>query len=208
MSKGDADRVRRTVIACLFACIATIGDSGSLLAQSPSPPGASSAPVEGAGLELFPSAEEISEVLDVDVEARGIQDDLSNLWEGTDIDWDAMVSARTQSYAPPQAETQDPLTGVLIDVVHFQGLDEAAQHGDDVAAAVTNGLPGFATDLSGDLVATASFTSDDGFGGSVIVVRDGLVVVVVTTFATGADEMETVSEAVVGLVLGRLHGDN
>ena len=207
MSRGDADRVRRTVIACLFACIAAIGVSDSRLAQSPYPPGASSAPV-GAGPQVFPSAEEISEVLGVDVEARGIQDGLSQLWEGTDIDVDALVSARTQSYAAPQAETQDPLTGVLIDVAHFQGLDEAAQHGDDVAAAVTNGLPGFATDLSGDLVATGSFTSDEGFGGSIIVVRDGLVVVVVTTFATGADEMEAVSEAVVGLVLRRLHGDS
>jgi len=57
-------------------------------------------------------------------------------------------------------------------------------------------------------VATASFESDDGFGGSFLFLREGPVVVAVTAMATGTTEMEAVSEAVVALVLSRLHGDS
>ena len=88
MRSTDADPLRRGFVACLLASVATISVSGILLAQSPAPSGASSGPVEDVGLQLFPSAEEMSEILDVDVEARGIQDGLSQLWEGADVDWD------------------------------------------------------------------------------------------------------------------------
>jgi len=194
------------MVACLSALMATIGLGGSLLAQSPSPTVEPSTLVESAVLDPFPSAEEISEILGVDVEARGIEDGLSQIWEGTDIDLQTLPSAQLQVYFSPTDGPQDSLTAVIIDVAHFDSVDDAAQHVDDVVFA--DGLPGFETDLPGDYAATASFQTDDGFGGSYIFLREGPVVVAVTAMAAGTTEMEAVSEAVVALVLSRLHGDN
>jgi hypothetical protein len=205
MRTGDATRVRRVMAACLSALMATIGLGGSVLAQSASPSAEPSALVETAVLDPFPSAEEISEILGVDVEARGIEDGLSQIWEGTSIDLQALPSAQLQIYRSPTDEPQGSLTGIIIDVAHFDSVDDAVQHVDD---DVLDGYPpGFETDLSGDYVATASFETDDGFGGSFMFLREGPVVVAVTAMATGTTEMEAVSEAVVALVLSRLHGE-
>jgi len=194
------------MVACLTASMAVSGLGGSLLAQSPSPPVEPDTLVETAVLDPFPTVEEISEVLEVEVEARGIEDGLSQIWEGTDLDWQSLPSAQLQMYVSPQDEPQGPLTGVIIDVARFESVDDAVHHVDDVVFA--DGAPGFETELSGDFVATASSESDDEMGGSFIFLREGPVAVVVTVFATGATEMEAASESIVGLVLSRLHGDN
>jgi hypothetical protein len=205
MRRGEATPVRRVMVAGLSALMAMIGLSGSLLAQSPSPPVEPSTLVETAVLDPFPTAEEISDILGVDVEARGIEDGLSQIWEGTILDWQALPSAQLQIYFSPTEEPQGPSAGVIIDVAHFGSVDDAMRHVDDV---VDDGQPGFATDLTGDYVATASFETDDGIGGSFMFFREGPVVVAVTAMATGTTEMEAISEAVVALVLSRLHGDD
>ena len=197
------------MVACLSALMTVIGLGGSLLAQSPSPPVEPRTLVETAVLDPFPTAEEISDILGVDVEARGIEDGLSQIWEGTILDWQTLPSAQLQIYASPTDEVQGPSAGVIIDIARFGSADDAMRHVDDVVDdVVDDGQPGFATDLTGDFVATASFESDDGFGGSFMFLREGPVVVAVTAMATGTTEMEVVSEAVVALVLSRLHGDN
>ncbi len=96
MRRGDATRVRRVMVACLSALVATIGLGGGLLAQSPSPPVEPSALVETAVLDPFPTAEEISDILGVDVEARGVEDGLSQIWEGTILDLQTLPSAQLQ----------------------------------------------------------------------------------------------------------------
>ena len=210
MRRQDADPIRRVVvIACLSAFIAVIGLGGSLLAQSLSPPVEPSTLVETVVLDPFPTAEEISDILGVDVEARGVEDGLSQIWEGTLLDLQTLT-AQLQIYASPTDEPQGPFIGVTIDIVRFGSADDAMRHVDDVVNDAVDDLvqPGFATDLTGDFVATASFESDQGFGGSFIFLRDGPVVVVVTAAATDATEMEAVSEAVVALVLSRLHSDD
>ena len=131
---------------------------------------------------------------------------MSQIWEGTDIDLQTLPSAQLQVYFSPTDGPQDLMTAVIIDVAHFGSVDDAAQHVDDVV--FEDGLPDFETDLTGDYVDTASFETDDGFGGSYIFLREGPVVVAVTTMAAGTTEMEAVSEAVVAFVLGRLHGDD
>ena len=209
MRRDDATRVprvRRVMVACLSALVAMIGLGGSLLAQSPSPSAEPSALVETAVLDPFPSAEEMSEILGVGVEARGIEEGLSQIWEGTDIDVQTLPSAQLQVYFSPTDGPQDSMTAVIIDVAHFGSVDDAAQHVDDVV--FEDGLPGFEADLTGDYVDAASFETDDGFGGSYIFLREGPVVVAVTAMAAGTTEMEAVSEAVVAFVLGRLHGDD
>jgi hypothetical protein len=207
--RGDGTRVRRVMVAGLCALMAMVGLGGSLLAQSPSPPVESSTVVETAVVDPFPTAEEISDILGVDVEARGIEEGLSQIWEGTILDWQTLPSAQLQIYASSTDEPQGPSAGVIIDIAHFGSADDAMRHVDDVVDdVVDDGQPGFATDLTGDFVATASFESDDGFGGSFMFLREGPVVVVATMFAAGATEMEVASEAVVALVLSRLHGDD
>jgi hypothetical protein len=206
MRRREATPVRRVMVACLSAAMATIGLGGSLLAQSPSPLVEPSTLVETVVLDPFPSAEEISDILGVHVEARGIEDGLSQIWEGTIIDWQSLPSAQLQFYFSPTDEPQVPLTGAIIDVAHFGSVEDAVQSVDDVV--FVDGPPGFVTDLPGDYVATASFESDDGFGGSYIFLREGPVVVAVTVIAAGTTEMEAISEAVGALVLGRLHEDN
>jgi hypothetical protein len=212
MRSGSRDDQRhrnasaRVIAACLSASMVTIVLGGSLLAQSPSASVEPSTAVQTAVPDPFPSAEEISDILGVDVEARGIQDSLSQIWEGTNIDWQALPSAQLQFYFPSVDESQAPVAGVIIDVAHFGSVDDAVQHVDD--AVFDANSPSFETELSGDYVTTASFESDDGFGGSFMFIREGPVVVSVMAMATGATEMEAVTEAVVALVLSRLHGDS
>jgi hypothetical protein len=188
MRKGDATRAWRVMVAGLCALVATIGLGGSLLAQSPSPSVEPSTLVETAVLDPFPTAEEISDILGVDVEARGIEDGLSQIWEGTILDWQTLPSAQLQIYASSTDEPQGPSAGVIIDIAHFGSADDAMRHVDDVVDdlvddLVDDGQPGFATDLTGDFVATASFESDDGFGGSFMFLREGPVVVAVTAWS-------------------------
>ena len=160
------------------------------------------------GTELpdpFPTAEEVSDILGIEVEARGIQDGLSQIWEGADLDWQSMPAAHMQMYVSRQDGPDGPLAGVIIDVARFESVDDAVSKVDDVRSA--EGPTGFETELRGDYVATASFESDDGFGGSYIFLREGPVAVVATVFASDTSEMEAASETIVGLVLSRLQGE-
>ncbi len=200
--------MRRMAMTCLLAGVATFGVSGSLLAQSPSPPEASSTPMEDAGPDPFPNAGEISEILGVDVEARGVEDGLSQLWEGSDIDWQALPSAQLAMYASPADADPETLTGIIIDIVRFESTDDATQHMADVAFGDDDVDPGFETELDVDFVATMSFASEDGFGGSVIMLSTGPDAVAVTVFASGVSEMEAASTAIVELVLDRLVADS
>jgi hypothetical protein len=196
------------MVAGLCALVATVGLGGSLLAQAPSPSLEPSTVVEAADADLFPSAEEVSEILGVEVESLGVHDGLSQAWEGSDFYSDSLPSAQMATYTSPQGEDEGPLTGVVIDIVRFESGDDALRHtkdtmfGDDVVAKLD-----FETDLGGDLVATMSWAADDGVGGSVIVLVTGPVAIVVVALASDAPEMEAESEAIVGLILDRLSGE-
>jgi len=141
----------------------------------------------------------------------GIEVDMSQVWEGADIEPGALVAKRLQGYRWPASGTagaaDDAFAGVTIDIDQFRSPVDGARYGGEVAAAITDPLADFPTNLSADLVAAGSWTSDQGFGGSTIVVQEGPFVVIVTAARTGATEMETATETVTMLVLERLVGE-
>jgi hypothetical protein len=86
-------------------------------------------------------------------------------------------------------------------------VDEAVTNVEDTVFGDDEVLPGFATELEGDFLASMSGATDDGMGVSVIFMVTGPVAVSVTAVATDVPEMEAESEAIVELVLDRLRGD-
>ena len=195
----------RTALASVIALIVTLGLGSGALGQAASPAAEPTDPGEAGVPDVFPSAEEISAVLGAEVEARGVQAGLSQLWEGSAVDTEALPGAQLAMYASPAADGQERFTGVIIDVAHFESVDHAVQHVDGVVLG--GAPPDFETEVAGDFVTTLSFASDDDTGGSVIILRRGPVAVAVTVAATGATEMEAASEAIVQLVLDRLEGN-
>ena len=155
---------------------------------------------ESGAMSGFPTAAEVSEVLGVEVGIRGIEPGLSQLWEGIEFDWQELPSAYIGMYSAPPFETEEPLMGVVIDVAEFATVDDAIRHADGKFADYREG---FETKLSGDYVLTHTFPSGD-FDGSFIVLRDGLVIVVVTAMSFDGTVMEAASEEIVELVLRRL----
>lgn len=71
-------------------------------------------------------------------------------------------------------------------------------------AAITAPLDMFETDLASGLAAAGSWATDEGLAGSIIVVREGQVVVAVIATGAGAKELEDASHALAALVLDRL----
>ena len=192
----------------LVACLAVFGAGCTSDAQSPSPsPTTTLADFES----IFPSAGEVGEVLGLEVEAMGIRGDMGQYWEGTEFAPGALVSTQLQHYRRPAGGTaedsDDAFAGVSVEIDRFRSADDAARYGGEIASSITEPLADFPTELSADLVATGTWASDEGFGGSTIVARTGPIVVIVTAARTGATEMETATEAVTKLVLDRLSGE-
>ena len=191
-------RLRR--VAVLLGALAVTATGGGALAQEPSPEPESSVMVDAGVPSPFPTAEEVSEVLGVEVGIRGIEPGLSQLWEGIEFDWQELPTAMIGTYVAPPLGTGEPLAGATIDVAEFETEEDAVLHADDKFA----GYPeGFETDLDGDYVLTQTFPSDD-FDGSFIVFREGPLIVVVTAVSFDGTVMEAASEAIVELVLSKL----
>jgi hypothetical protein len=100
---------------------------------------------------------------------------------------------------------------VTVDIDRFATAEDAARAAAHLSAAfqgstLTPFTP-FRTDLSGDLVTAGSMTSDEGFGGSTILVQDGPLVVVVVAGRTGATEQQAAAERITGLILARARGE-
>lgn len=164
---------------------------------------------------LFPTAAEVSEALGLEVEAMGIRDDMSQLWEGTELPPDGLLAKRVQGYrwiAPAASGAPgDVFAGVSVDIDRFATAEDAAKAAAHLSAAflrstLTRFTP-FATGLSGDLVTAGSMTSDEGFGGSTILVQDGPLVVIVVAVRTGATEQKTEAERITALILARARGE-
>jgi hypothetical protein len=192
----------------LVACLAVFGAGCTSDTQSPSPsPTTTLADFE----RIFPSAGEVGEVLGLEVEAMGIMGDMGQYWEGTEFAPGALVSTQLQHYRWPAVgkaeDSDDAFASVSVEIDRFRSVDDAARYGGEIASSITDPLADFPTQLLADLVATGTWTSVEGFGGSTIVARTGPIVVIVTAARTGATEMETASEAVTKLVLDRLSGE-
>lgn len=196
------DRARTRWVAVILCALAATAIGGGALAQSPSSHPESSATVEALVPSPFPTAEEVSDVLGVEVGIRAIEPGLSQLWEGIEFDWQELPTAMIGTYVAPPLGTGELVAGATIDVAEFETVDDAVRHADDKFA----GYPeGFETDLDGDYVLAQTFQSDD-FGGSYIVFRDGPIIVVVTAASFDGTVMEAASELLVELVLSKLDG--
>ena len=103
-----------------------------------------------------------------------------------------------------KANHDDTPAGVTIDIVDLGTAEQAVPHVDEVMLG--DEPTAFETDLEGDFVATMSFASDEGFGGSAVVLRDGPVAIAVVAAVEGATEMEAASEAIALLVQSRIQG--
>lgn len=197
--------MRRLILVSLVACLATAAGGSTVAAQSPSP---SPSPAMSIDPDVgLPSALDVGEALGAEVETMGIRADIGQLWEGVELEPGAVTAAQMQFYQWVPSGSEDAPARVVVEIVRFRSADEAALHGGSVAAAISGPLQGFETDLSAELVATGSFASEEGFGGSTIVVREGPVVAIVTAAQTGAEEMEHASTTLTALVLERLSGD-
>ncbi len=157
---------------------------------------------------LFPTAAEVGDALGLEVEAMGVQADMSQAWEHIDIAPGALVAKHVQVYGWPPGGSDgtpdDATAGVLIDIDLFRSPVDGAAYGEKVAATVSG--TAFSTGLSADRVTTGSWTSDQGFGGSTIAVQAGSIVVLVTAFRTGATELEGAVEEIAALILARIGG--
>jgi len=198
MMTSDGARLRW--VAVLFGALAATATGGGALAQEPSPEPESSLMVVAAIPSPFPTAEEVSEVLGVEVGIRGIEPGLSQLWEGIEFDWQELPTAMIGIYVAPPYGTGEPTAGVTIDVAEFVAVEDAVRHADDKFADYPEG---FEADLDGDYVLTQTFPSDD-FDASFIVYREDTLIIVVTTVSFDGTVMEAASEAIVELVLSKL----
>lgn len=193
----------RILTASLATCLAIAGVGSAATGQPASPTPSSTMLADSDG--FFPSAAEVGEALGVELDAGGVRDDLGQWWEGIDLDPAVVESARTQTYRSPDIETAETWAGVIVEVVRFRSEADATSYGAEVAA-ITAPLETFETDLVADLVAAGSSVSDEGVGGSVIILGDGPVLVVVTAAKTGTEGWEAAGEVVAALVLDRLRG--
>ena len=123
----------RWVPVLLGALVAT-ATGGGALAQEPSPEPESSVMVDAGVPSPFPTAEEVSEVLGVEVGIRGIEPGLSQLWEGIEFDWQELLTAIIGTYLAPPLGT-GPLAGATIDVAEFETEEDAVLHADDKSPA-------------------------------------------------------------------------
>lgn len=197
MANGGA---RLRWVTVLLGALAATATGGGALAQESPPEPESSVMVVAEVPSPFPTAEEVSEVLGVEVGIRGIEPGLSQLWEGIEFDWQELPSAMVGTYVAPPNGTGEPLVGVTIDVAEFVTVEDAVRHADDKFADYPEG---FETDLDGDYVLAQTFPSDD-VNGSFIVYREGTLIIVVTAASFDGTMMEAASEALVELVLSKL----
>jgi len=195
------------VLLALALLVAATSPASAQALASPSPSTPASPSAALMVDQAFPGGLEVSDAIGVEVEAQDIQSDLSQLWEGIEIDADAVVTARMRVYGRSDEATDEMLAMALLDIVQLGDAARALGLGEGVATAITGPSEGFQTELEAELVATSSWASDDGFGGSTIVAVKGPFVVVVVVAAADAAEMAGASEAVTSIVLDRLGSD-
>lgn len=205
---GARPRRRALIVVALLATIAGCSGSGGTVI-TPSPTGQPPRSIAPADLpSLFPTATEVGEALGLEVEAMGVQADMSQAWEHIDITPGALVAKHVQAYRWPPGGTggapDDAGAGFVIDIDLFRNPVDGAAYGERVGAIVEG--TAFSTGLSADRVTTGSWTSDQGFGGSSIAVQAGSIVVLVTAFRTGATELEAAAEEIAALILARIDG--
>lgn len=195
-----SDGARRRWVAILLGALAAAATAGGALAQSPSSHPEASATIDARVPSPFPTAEEVSDVLGTEVGIRSIEPDLSQLWEGIELDWHELPRAMLGVYTAPPYRTGEPIAGATIDVAEFETVEDALRHADDKFA----GYPeSFETDLDGDYILAQTFPSDE-LDGSFIVVREGRLIVIVTAMSLDGTVMEAASEAIMELVLSKL----
>ena len=205
MRGTDTSLARWALAAGLGALLAVLSLGGSVLAQSPSPALEPTPSAEIVGADLFPSADEVREIFGVDLSLLGLGDGLSQAWEGSDFDSETQ-RAQMAMYTSAQEEGAGPLTAVIIDVVVFESAEGALLHTGDLMFGDEAVVPGFQTELDGDLVWTTSFTHEDA-GGAVIILVSGPLALTVTALAVDEPEPETEAEAIAQLVLDRVSGE-
>jgi hypothetical protein len=179
--------------------------AGGMPVPCPTPTPAAVSPAELDG--LFPDASDVGAVLGLEIEATGIRDDMSQLWEGVEFAPGALVARRLQAYRWPAGGTDgtpESWAGVLIDIDLFGSPAEAAAYGAGRASALATGSGSdepFVTDLVADQVAGVSWTSGEGFGGSTILVQDGPIVVIVSAAGTAIADLQVAAEAIAERIL-------
>lgn len=199
-------RLRQATTASLIALSASAFLNGSLAASSTAETEPPPVAIETAAQRAFPSSDEISAVTGVELEASGIQDGLSQLWEGIDFDPDEDVpSAQIQIYRTPEEAPPGEMLGVVIDIVDFGSVEDAVGHVDEVM--FTDYPPGFAADLSVDYLVTNEGQTDDGFTAAFILVRNGPFAFSVWSFGMDAGEIVSLTTSVAQAVLSRLPDD-
>jgi hypothetical protein len=197
--------MRRLILVSLVACLATVGGGLTAAAQSSSP-----SPSTAMSFDpdvVFPSVVDVGDAMGAEVDVLGTRADIGQLWEGVELEPAAVTAGQMRFYRWSPGGSEEAPVQAIVEIVRFRSADEAAIHGDAVAASITDPLQGFEADLSAELVATGSFTSEEGLGGSTILVREGPVVAIVTVVRTGAEEMEAASRTMAALVLEGLSGD-
>jgi hypothetical protein len=197
--------MRRLIFVSFVAGLVAAGSGLTVAAQSPSPSPPSAMSIEAD--VAFPSTVEVGDALATEVEVLGIQENVGQLWEGVELDPTAVTAAQMRFYRWVPSGIEDAPTSAVVEIVRFRSTDEAAIHRSTLAESITGPLQGFETDLSADLVATGSWASSEGFGGSTILVQEGPVVAIVTAVRSGAEEMEHTSTIMAALVIERLSGD-
>jgi hypothetical protein len=195
--------MRRLILASLVTYLVTGG--GGLAAAAPSP---SPSPTMSFEHDIaFPGAVDVGDALGVEAEVLGTREGLGQLWEGAEVELAAVTTGQLRLYRWSSDGSEDATAQAIVEIVRFRSADEAAIHGDAVAASIAGPLQSFETDLSADLVATGSWISEEGFGGSTILVQEGPVVAIVSVAQTDAVEMEQASTTMTALALERLSGD-
>lgn len=195
--------VRATLTVGLFALVTTIGLGGSVLAQSPTPTGDPDAPAVAPGADLFPSAVEISEILGGELELLGVDRGLSQAWEGSDFAPETVRSIQMAMYRSPEAVDEGQLKAVIIDVVRFEGADEALSQARELMFGEDPVPTDFESGLTGDLAITTSFTHE-GLGGTFVFVVSGPDAFSVSAMAMNEEPPETAGEAIAQLIQDRL----
>ncbi|MEX1335996.1 MAG: hypothetical protein AB1Z66_11915 [Candidatus Limnocylindrales bacterium] len=205
MRGTSARRARRALASGLCALLATVNLGGNLLAQPPTSSAEPSPSSETEGVHLFPSAEEVSDIFGVDLTLLGIGGGLSQAWEGSDFDSEAL-SAQMAMYASAREQDEGPRTAVIIDIVVFESADDALMHTKDTLFGDDPIPPGFETESAGDFVVPMSFTHE-GAAIAIVFHVTGPVAFSVTALAEDAPEPKAERDAIAQLILDRLVGE-
>lgn len=193
----------RGVAFGLCAVLATISLADHALAQSPSPSVEPSESLAAPATDLFPSADEVSEILGLELVLAGVGGGLSQAWEGSGFGPTTVPSGQMALYDSAESDDEGPLAAVIVDILVFENGDDALAHTRDTMFGEDPVPLGFESGLDADLVATMSFRHE-GAGGVFMVLVEGAVVFSITALVRDAPEPETEGTAIARLILERL----